>query len=89
MLTSPAPSLPRADRPLARRDREVLREVDRDDPAELAEVEGKEGLEGEEGPEGTEMAGAASPQTVQYPSSMVPPQLAQVLIFIVLLFASH
>jgi hypothetical protein len=62
MSTSPAPSRPRADRLLARRDPERRLVLDRD-PTELtdeAEVEGTDGADG------TAAAGAAaSPQTAQ------------------------
>jgi hypothetical protein len=62
MSTSPAPSRPRAERLLVRRDPDRLLVLDRD-PTELtdeAEVEGTDGAEG------TAAAGAAaSPQTVQ------------------------
>src|SRR6185437_8161199 len=72
--TSPAPSLPRAERPLVRRDPLVPRVpvVWRlpavPDPAAA------------DPPDPAEPAGAAArPQTLQYPSSIVPPQLVQVL----------
>src|SRR6185437_4978709 len=78
--TSPAPSRPRAERPLVRRDPLVPRVpvVWRlpavPDPA----VPGPP--DPADPPDPAEAAGAAArPQTLQYPSSMVPPQLVQVL----------
>jgi hypothetical protein len=64
-----------------RRDPDLREVLLRDDASELPEV-------GTEELDDTELTWAASPQTVQYPSSTVPPQLTQVLI-IVLLFASR
>jgi hypothetical protein len=87
--TSPAPSRPRADRPLVRRDarppeaRRLTAEPGREeaDPvAGIGAVADTEAGAGAEAGADTEAGAAteASPQTVQYPSSIVPPQLVQV-----------
>src|SRR4029077_15235850 len=85
--TSPAPSRPRADRPLVRRDPLVPRVpmVRRlpavPDPAEAdpAEADPPDAdPPGADAPDAAPAGAAARPQTLQYPSSIVPPQLVQV-----------
>jgi hypothetical protein len=88
--TSPAPSLPRADRPLVRRDPLVPRvpAVRRlpavPDPAvpEPPDPEPADPDPPDADPRDADPpdGAAARPQTLQYPSSIVPPQLVQVLI---------
>jgi hypothetical protein len=73
MSTSPAPSRPRADLPLVRRD-----PVRRDDLVPRTELDGADGPDGPDPADdpNPDAAGAASPQLLQYPSAKsVPPQL--------------
>src|SRR6266567_709883 len=84
--TSPAPSRPRADRPLVRRDPrvpEVRRLPAVPDPTDAEPPEAWDAPEAWDTLTAWDAAGAgaaARPQTLQYPSSIVPPQLVQVLI---------